>query len=739
MTNKMLLSATALLAVALEATAALPDATIPTSYGSLRSRSLTLAPTQPLLNNGVKAGKGSSKISAYTDASIADVEKYGELVSLIEEDFSLLTTGSEAAPDKSVDLEIHENDPKWQYPWNNMNTDYTHGDLRWGCHTAYPAGGCLYFALDQNNYQGNVVTPIMNLSDNGGVFVLEFRARLEKAQDPEQMLTTINVQAAETYNWSPRWDDVDGTFTTDELTTEWRTFRLIFQGGGTTTLCNIVAEGINGGVYVDDIKLYSLKQHVGIPVMTHHSNFAENNFNINWRPVDGAESYAVNVWYLDEETGSKVYVANDAVVAAPATTYQVEGTQPDKIYYADVAAKKGAYTSVASLPNTIFGIAVPKMKAAQPVGTDGITFKGGVEEQECAYGFSYMATAKRTAEADGPFVVTREEFTGWKHPLIEGENNYTKENPFTEGVIGGPYYPTDIKQQGWYGQNYMTYKDYLMLAPFFYTATGLASEQACWTSPQFDLSKDGGKVTVDLSLAADLWEYYDDNGDNVRRYADAAVALFNWDDEAGDYVQADAVYFTDLKFDWQQKQAVLNGATSRSTIAIFGINSYNDMYVDDIVVTQNYKKGETFRDPFYYRTWQLAEDSETGDKTSFQFTVPDYASGAEVDQRAFAARVHFNEGGELDNTTTSLWADYDYVGKTDKYTGIGLVKNELTGSVRTANGTIFVSNPDGMDVSVVSIDGKSVKLGNANELTYAPGTNGVYVVRVGNSSIKIAL
>ena len=738
MANKLLLTASALACVALTATATLPEAANPATYGAgLRSRNLTELTANPGRKAAAKA-KGPSKVLAYADAGIDNVERYGELVTLLEEDFSLLATGSEEAPDLTAVLEIDPSDSKFQYPWNNMNTAYTHGEGRWGCHTAYPAGGCLYWNLDRVNPQGNLTLPISDLTANNGLFVLEFRARLQNEQDPS-MPTGIIVECAETHNWAPMWDNVDDAFVTDQLTTEWRTFRLVFQGGGPSTIVNIVGQGINGGIFLDDVKLYTLKSHVAPPVLKRHSDFEEDHFNENWEAVEGADSYIVNVWSLDAE-GNKEYAAENVAVAAPATTLLVENTYPDKTYYFDVVAKKGEYTSVVPLCKDIFDIAVPTLRKAVAVGDDGITFEGGVEEQEAAYGFSYMATAKRTAEEDGPFVITREDFTGWRTHLLEGDDTeYTKENPFLDGVVPGPFYPTDIKQQGWYGKNYMTYKDYLMLAPFYYTASGMASEQCCWASPQFDLSKDGGKVTVDLKLAADLWEYYDDAGNAYSRYADCAVALFNWNDEKGDYDQVDAVYITDLKFDWQNKQVVLNGASARSSIAIFGLNSYNDMFVDDIVITQNYKKGESFQDPFYYRTWQLAEDPEVVDKTTFRYTVPDYASGTEVYQRAFAGRARFDSQGQYIGYAASLWTDYDKVGSTDKYTGIGLVENDLASKVRVAAGTIYISNPEGQEVVVATVDGRCVRLGNAAELSYTPGASGIYMVKVGNSSIKIAL
>jgi len=169
------------------------------------------------------------------------------------------------------------------------------------------------------------------------------------------------------------------------------------------------------------------------------------------------------------------------------------------------------------------------------------------------------------AEQDGPFVVTNETFTGWRHPLYEDGEEYTKENP-AEDKIASLYFPTDINQQGWYGENFQIYKDYICLVPFFYEAS-LHQEQTAWVSPELDLSKDGGKVSVSMKLAAEF-------DINFETYSYCIVGLFNWNDDKGDYDQVELVYLKDLNFDWQDRSIELTKGTSRSKIAFFGAGSY---------------------------------------------------------------------------------------------------------------------------------------------------------------------
>ena len=68
---------------------------------------------------------------------------------------------------------------------------------------------------------------------------------------------------------------------------------------GVSTLCNIVGQGVSGGMYIDDIKIYSLTPYLATPVLGRHTDFTETSFVLNWNPVDGAEKYIVNVWYDD--------------------------------------------------------------------------------------------------------------------------------------------------------------------------------------------------------------------------------------------------------------------------------------------------------------------------------------------------------------------------------------------------------------------------------------------------------
>ena len=174
----------------------------------------------------------------------------------------------------------------------------------------------------------------------------------------------------------------------------------------------------------------------------------------------------------------------------------------------------------------------------------------------------------------------------------------------------------------------------------------------------------------------------------------------------------------------------------RHKVRFFALGSYGDLYIDDILITQDYKEGETFDDPFYFSTWQLAE--QVWDPTRFEFEVPERVLGNEIHQRAQAVRMHVDDRGSYDGEVESEFSDYDLVATTAP-SGVSLIDNDLSGRVKVIDGTLHIDNADGEDVSVISAAGIVANLGNAASLSYRVDVKGVYVVKIGSKSIKIAI
>ncbi|MBO5444206.1 MAG: fibronectin type III domain-containing protein [Muribaculaceae bacterium] len=719
-----------------------PTGISPEKYGTFRGKDAKPAKVTAFTSGG-DAKKGPVKVLAYANDGNAEVDKIGELSLQVEEDFSKLITGSEENPDLTTILDIQQwmtdpetgailrdemgnpiENPEFKYPWNNMKPEYISSDNKnWGVGNAFPAGGMLYFPFSQDMPQGKISTPWIDLSANAGTFVVEFKVKVtEEAKSNPMMPAMIIVETAETNGMSPTWDMFEQTFMDYEhITTEWTTFRLVFQGAGKSTLCNIVGQGMSGGMYIDDVRMYSLDPYLDTPVVRRHSDFTESSFVLNWHPVENADKYLVNVWCYDLY-GDLVTLADNAETTE--TSYKVEGSNLDDTYYYNVQAVNSEYKSLTSKNVELFDIVSPVMRKATLIDDKNLTYEGGVEEVLSAFGYNYSASVRRVAESDGPFIVTDEKFTDWTHPSYGFGEEYTKENP-ADDKIATLYFPVDINQQGWYGENFMIYKDYLCLCPFFYEASNW-QEQSCWVSPEFDLSKDGGNISISMDLAA----AYDINFEN---YASCAIALFNWNDEIGDYEQVELAYCRDLNFDWQNRSVSFTKGSKKSKIGFFGVGSFGDLYIDNILIMQKYKEGEYFDDPFFFSTWQLAE--QTLDPTSFEFDVPERAIGKDIYQRAQAVRMHTDVQGNYDGEAVSEYSGYDYVGNTS---GVRLVENGAKG-VRVDNGMILISNAAGENVTVSTASGISHDLGTGSEISFRPESRGVYVVTIGGKSVKIVM
>ena len=175
--------------------------------------------------------------------------QYGTEQLVMKEDFSKMTAGSEANPD--TDNSLIKDD--FEYPWINTKDEFfnTPG---WGSGNAYSAGGMVYLESGPQD-MAHINTPMLNVSDNGGIAWIRFKVRAKNTAENLQVM----VEAAETFNMSPSWNMM-GSAPLPDVTTEWKEYSMYFYGGGKYSLFNIVSVG--APIYVDDIEVFTVKQHV---------------------------------------------------------------------------------------------------------------------------------------------------------------------------------------------------------------------------------------------------------------------------------------------------------------------------------------------------------------------------------------------------------------------------------------------------------------------------------------------
>ena len=650
------------------------------------------------------ASKASQSVARVR--KVGEVESpYGEVVELLYEDFSKMTTGSIEAPDTKTKLNLDS----YEYPWWSMNPDYT-AEPNWGSNNAYSAGGCVCLNAKKDE-GGNINTPLIDGSGYGRILTIQFKARTL-----EGTTSGLYVESAETYNMSPTWD-FPGSAYLPEVTSEWQTYEFTIHGAGSSTLFNIVQLDGASSVYIDDIRVYQVDQYVSTPTTLPYSNYTGKSFDANWEAVEGAESYLLNVYSYDEG-GNVVDLLTDQPVSG--TTYTVDGIESGRTYYYTVRSVKGSHESIESLPVEVYDLEAPVLNAVEEM-KDG-TYTATWSEVPTAERYNYWAYSVRTAEADGEFVVTEENFDGLTRPDTGETTDLTVGSEYP-GCFGESYL-AEFTQAGWRGLNYFPYADCIMIDVWQYLNK---QGDAGLVSPELDLSKDGGKVNLSVKIYGEIANMWTADGQAIPTQTEAAIALFNYDEAKGDYVQAELIYPEGVAEEWKTFNVTLTKGTSRSVIGIYGVHSVGSIYLDDLKITQNYKKGDTLMEPFFVQRWN--------DGTSVDVTIP-----RRIDQQPIYHRVSAVKTNPA--TQEKKESRFSALEKVTDHAVTSIVSLETKGreAVVTSDAqNLYIVNPQGARVDVYAIDGTKVftDKSGSHDLAIPADGHGAYIVKVGSTTVKI--
>lgn len=628
---------------------------------------------------------------------------------VLSEDFSLMSTGTLERPDIWTNL-VSNN---YEYPWANMKDGYTHEPL-WGCDNVFPAGGAAFLdASEEVGGGARLTTPRVNLAGNGGVATISFKIR---SFNPGEVAYGFGVEAYETNDWAPDWGTValaDGFV----ITNEWTTIEIVVQGAGPTTLFNMYTYGTS--LLIDDLKIVQYDLYVGIPVLNKHTNYTGSSFDISWSAVEGADSYLVNVY---NEQG--VYLLEDA--PAETNKFTVEGIDSGKTYYYTVRAVKGEHQSLETHPMEVYDLEAPSILETFKIeGTQDYVVSW--TEVPTAEMYNYWLYADRVAEADGEFVLTNETFEGLKD--MDGTPATREIDTYKEAQHYDEYFPQTL-QGGWKALMGIPFIDCIGLDGWMYVNAG---KDAGLLSPELDLSKDNGIVKIDLSLCGELtfgWNWNDEWVENVT--AQCAVALFNYDEELGDYTQAELVYVKDVNENWQDFTVTLTKGSERSVIGIYAVRAEGYLYVGNMKITQNYKAGEKLRDPIYTEMRYI-------DGTELEVTVPDRGCGLDLWHKVCAGkgRLTMEDGGltETLNVKESAYSELEYIGIIQS----GVESLSFDGiSVNVNNEVLNVVNPLAEAVKVFSVSGALIySNAGAETVEVVLPAEGVYVVQIGKKAVKV--
>lgn len=683
-----------------------------------RVSNATKAPTSQRITTPTAKAQGALRAEALNPAD------YGQVVEILGEDFSLMTTGSVGNPDKDTELWYVREDGN---AWMTMRDGYTH-QSGWGGAYIYPAGGTV--AIANPDEPGHLNTCMMDLSGNDQIAFVQFDMRTDDGQ-PDQ---TVIVEGAETFNMAPSWRVLGGS-QIDGISSEWKTYTLMFQNAGAYSMFNIfhpqMTQGeVLGNIYVDNFRVYQVNPYVKMPTLYGHSYYTGESFNVSWSKVENADHYLLNVYWVDETNGNaKMYAAENQVVND--TTFTVNGIISGKNYYYVVQSVDAAgHKSFEPTPKLICDLEAPKDLTATDINQDNGTFTASWEAAPSAERYNYWAYCDRKATQDGPMRLTDEDFTGVKCPdgtLGEGWGYSMTEAEWKETSVTNPsYFSMDnyviqpINQGGWVAKNGFPLADGCIKVDGYQYVYN--NSDAGLISPELDLSKNGGKITINVDLWGDTETLQYEDGSKVDYTAQCAVALFNWDPAKNDFTQAELIYVKDLNSSWQNRTIELTKGTDRSIIGLYCVGSPANLFFDNLKIDQDYKAGETFVDPIVYHRWW--------EGTSVDVQIPIRGNLGNITHRVTAIKGNPETGAIVE----SLPSDTEFVGRYES-TDVKSVNLLSKANVRVEGQTIVV-NGNGL-VQVYTLDGALVAKAEANGQARITVPSGTYIVKTNNESVKV--
>ncbi len=685
--------------------------------------------------NAAKHAKGrilSVKVTPSVGKYIKAPKAEGQVVELLNEDFSLMATGSYGSPD--LTQTIWKDSEVCPCGWQNLKEGYTHTPL-WGCEYVYPAGGTAYLRADSKKYSyARLNTPMLDCEDNDNVAYLEFDARTKEGLT----LDDIYVQFAETNNMGKLWGNSGGGLIGHNVTDTWNTYTVEIEGTGPTTIFGINSStefngGNPAGVYIDNIRVYQTVPVISRPEALPHSEYKGTSFVANWKPVENAAKYHVDV-YTQAEGEEPRYLFRK--FRSEGTSLLISGVASGETYYYTVAAVDAeGNESRESFPIQVFDIEPPVLTETG-INDKGI-YTASWNEVPSAEVYNYYAAFKRTVKEDGPINVTDEDMD---HLTFDGaETDFDpQKNPgtFDEDFPGvyERYNISEMQQGAWTGTKYTPCKGYAGIDAWFHVVNPEIEPMGSLESPELNLEKDNGNLKVSLKLASqgiDMEGWTEANGDVMHgiHYVRAAVAVFTYDESAGDFVQKD-VRYQDVTADWENYEFDLTGAGERSIIGIFATRIPGMLFVDDIKITQNAQKGDVYNEPFLYKRYYQ-------EGTSIDVEVPLRAKDEEVWHKVCGVKGQvFDEGNQ--EITAGQYSEYRKVGIAEHTDIQTALQSKML--VTLDGNTLRVANPAGKDVEVYTPDGRQIhadRSGKANVSTVLPG-RGTYLVKVGSNTVKLA-
>lgn len=515
---------------------------------------------------------------------------------ILSEDFSKMTSGSESNPDLSFNINTCTGMPSNDIFYSCVNPDYTQTP-GWGSYQVYPAGGMIYFnnTRADDYYAAHFNTPVFDASADNGIYFVSFRARLiNNAPDYAGLgYTTQDVTDPK----NPAYTEYGNV---KDMTSEWKEFTLRFEQGKKATRV-IFREEDGVKVLLDDFKVYYEKTAVGSPNVLRHLFYTGTSFRPRWNKVEGATKYYVNVYKSDEEGNIGEQVVKD--LETTDTICTVRNIVPGVIYRYNVTASDGTSKSQPSRYVVLNELQSPTPNDVE-IDANG-SYTATWEEIPNALFYNYYVYEDRIAENDGEFTLIDEDFNSVTD-AGGSKMDWTPGNEPKDIKTQAKGYPKGTNMNGCFATYWAPLTGgYVMVDGWNYFYDVVKNVQDAETGE--DLKRYAKFETPVLNISADssvklnvsLWgDYASDDLDKEHNYPEyqvnAVAAMVAFNPETGLYEEVERKHFDLDKKTWKNVECEFSKGYEDAKIVIYATDGPSVLYIDNLKVTQQLKKGDAF-------------------------------------------------------------------------------------------------------------------------------------------------
>ena len=619
-------------------------------------------------------------MKAYNKTAPQYVGTQGATVTpVLTEGFSLWKAGTEDAPDPtdiaaSTTFDDFMTQPGWQAFY------------------AYQAGQKAYLGYDNegDDGPGYLKTPPVDLRGKEGTFRVKFRVRNANKDVTDQRLQYFVMD-----------DDPNNpsaiSAATLPMTNEWSDVELVTDGGRQYT--SVMFFGWQGHVLVDSVSVEALEYPLTIPKNVKMEMVGAHQTRVSWDAVENATSYEVTITegkQYGQTLGTATSTSNEAVVTATIT--------PGEQLYAYVVAKgdKGeSYPAFGMYTPSVSTLDAPVAKEATNVSENGFTANWTVVDNALNYKLS-IARSHEVTEQTEQLTLLSDNFDSFTAELGDPNSTLADMNNFSlyslDELIANPGWSTYL---GMGGQGMLGITN-------VYAAQGLPG---ALFGPESDFSIGQGKATVSGKALTTVDDAVLKIGFGKLSVSSSGAKTITLNEGAKEVEVSTAGTDFDVE--------VSGGSPgSRLIMQITDAAQGGDVVLfDNLNVGMTLYKGDKYNLPYVCPT--LDYDAE-----SYNVAVP------------FTGNDSFQYNVTAKFGTVSSAASNTITVNSPTYNGIEAALSTRA-TLRMDGGKLCVGCPEVTVVNIYSANGALLKTLTVKGLQTIELPNGAYIVKAGDSVIKV--